>query len=224
MPLKIAVLNQKGGVGKSTVAQNLAAAAHLAGRKTLVLDLDSQGTTFDWYATRAQQSKLRGLDVRKADKVWSLPQFDEMTAGHDVVICDGPARLSDVCTAAAVASDLVLVPMKVGKAEWWAAAETGTMLDVADNLRRAIGRAPVRRLFVLNDAFKQVKDTVRLIEALDASASLLPVVLHHRVAYMRALGDGESVLTTEPEGEAAREVRALFHSIMSIGQETPHAA
>jgi chromosome partitioning protein len=46
----VAVVNQKGGVGKSMVAQNLASAAHLHGRRTLLLDLDSQGTSFDWYA------------------------------------------------------------------------------------------------------------------------------------------------------------------------------
>ncbi len=55
----IAVLNQKGGVGKSTLSTNLAAAAHLAGRRTLVLDLDRQGSAFDWYSARAEGSPLK---------------------------------------------------------------------------------------------------------------------------------------------------------------------
>lgn len=222
--LRIAVLNQKGGVGKSTVAQNLAAAAHLGGRRTLVLDLDRQGTTFDWYAARVPDSKLRGLDVRKADRVWSLPQFEEMVAGFDVVVCDGPARLSDVSTAAAVAADVVLVPMRVGMAEWWAATETTAMLDAADNLRKVLGREPVRRLFLLNDAFKQVSDTARAIEALTETVELLPVVLHHRIAFSRSLGLGESVLTTEPDGAAANETRALYAHLLSVHEGMLHAA
>ncbi len=221
--LRIAVLNQKGGVGKSTVAQNLAAAAHLQGRRTLMLDLDKQGTTFDWYAARKPDSKLRGLDVRKADRTWSLPQFAELATGRDVVVCDGPARLSDVSTAAAVAADIVIVPMRVGMAEWWAATETTAMLDAADNLRRVLGQEPVRRLFLLNDAFKQVNDTNYAIAALTESVELVPVILYHRVAYSRSLGAGESVLTTEPEGAAAKEVRALFEHLLSLGKELARA-
>ncbi len=189
----------------------------------MVLDLDRQGTTFDWYAARTPDSKLRGLDVRKADKVWSLPQFEDMTRGREIVICDGPARLSDVSTAAAVAADVVLIPMRAGMAEWWACAETTAMLDAADKLRTVIGREPVRRLFLLNDAFKQVSDTARAIEALTESVELLPIVLYHRIAYSRSLGLGESVLTTEPDGAAAKEVSALFNHLTQAGTEAAHA-
>lgn len=223
MTISIAVLNQKGGVGKSTIAQNLAAAAHVAGRRTLLLDLDRQGTSFDWYAARSGESRLRGLDVRKADKVWSLPQFADLAAGQDVVVCDGPARLSDVSTAAAVASDIVLVPMRASMAEWWAASETIAMLEAADNLRRVLGREPVRRLFVLNGAVKQLNDTTRAIEALREHVELAPIVLHQRVVYARALGLGEAVVTTEPDGPAATEVRDLLDYLMKFTQETHRA-
>src|SRR5438128_234885 len=110
----VAVLNQKGGVGKSTVAQNIAAAAHLAGRRALMLDLDRQGTTFDWFARREANSQLRGLAVHRADRALSLPKFHELTADHDFIVCDGPARLSDVSTSAAVAADVVHMPIRVG--------------------------------------------------------------------------------------------------------------
>ena len=76
--LTIAVLNQKGGVGKSTLSTNLAAAAHLKGKRSLVVDLDAQGSAFDWYAARAEGSELAGLAVVKADRALSLSRFREI--------------------------------------------------------------------------------------------------------------------------------------------------
>lgn len=73
--LTISVLNQKGGAGKTTLATNLAAAAHLAGRRTTLLDLDRQGSAFDWYSARKDGSKLDGLSVARADKALTCPSF-----------------------------------------------------------------------------------------------------------------------------------------------------
>lgn len=91
--MMIAVLNQKGGVGKTTLAVNLAAAAHLAGRRALVLDLDSQGSAFDWFAARGEASKLAGLAVARAPKVLSPPKLHDLARGYDLVLCDGPPHL-----------------------------------------------------------------------------------------------------------------------------------
>lgn len=112
--LTIAVLNQKGGVGKTTIATNLAAAAWLDGRRTLLIDLDRQGLALDWYAARAEGSKLSGLAAVKVDKALAVPRFREITVGYDVVILDGPPRLGDVTRSAAVAADTVLVPVQPG--------------------------------------------------------------------------------------------------------------
>jgi cellulose biosynthesis protein BcsQ len=67
--LTVAVLQQKGGSGKTTLAVNLAAAAHLEGRPTLVVDMDRQASAFDWSAARKDGSTLDGLAVVKADNV-----------------------------------------------------------------------------------------------------------------------------------------------------------
>ena len=79
--LTVSVINQKGGVGKSTLATNLAAAAHLAGLSTMILDLDSQGSSFDWFVRRAEGSALDGLAVVKADRELSIPRMREVTKG-----------------------------------------------------------------------------------------------------------------------------------------------
>jgi chromosome partitioning protein len=208
--LTIGVLNQKGGVGKSTIATNLAAVAHLRGRRTMVLDLDRQGSAFDWYAARAEGSALDGLGVARADKALSLPKFRELTKGYDVVLCDGPPRLSDVTRAAAVAADVVVIPLRAGAFDWWASSETLELLDAADAIRTELGRPPVRRLFVLNGASPSANLTKHALAAIADVGELSPVVVHNRVAYAEAAVRGEAVVTVDAASAAAGEMTRLF--------------
>jgi len=79
----VVVLQQKGGSGKTTLAINLAAAAHLDGDRALVVDMDRQASAFDWSAAREDGSPLDGLSVVKADKAMALPRFKEIARGYD---------------------------------------------------------------------------------------------------------------------------------------------
>jgi cellulose biosynthesis protein BcsQ len=150
--LTVAVLQQKGGSGKTTLAVNLAAAAHLEGRRTLVVDMDRQASAFDWSAARQDGSALEGLAVVKADKAIALPRFREITRGYDYVFLDGPPRLGDVTQSAAVAADVAVLPIQPGPFDFWAVAETLESLDHADQIREQLGRPPIRRVFVVNRA------------------------------------------------------------------------
>jgi chromosome partitioning protein len=224
-PYSIAVLNQKGGVGKSMVCQNLAAAAHLAGHRTLLLDLDAQGTSWDWFARREAHSALRGLVVQKVDRVLTQALYDDLTKGFDVVFFDGPPALGKVTQAAAVASDVVIIPMRAGPAEWWAAATTVETLDHADSIREQLGRPPVRRLWMLNEADGRVKEAQFIEQAmLEAQLELLPIRWASRVAYNRARGMGEATVSADPGSAAAREVLALHEAVFAIRQQLKGAA
>jgi len=218
--LTVAVLNQKGGVGKSTLSTNLAAAAHLGGQRTMILDLDRQGSAFDWYAARKEGSRLDGLTVARADKALSLPKFRELTQGYEVVLCDGPPRLSDISRAAAVAADVVVVPLRAGGFDWWAASETLDLLDSADSVRVELGRKKVRRVFVLNGAVANANLTATAVSAIGEIGELAPVVIHNRVAYSEAATLGESVLTSHEGSPAADEIQALFRALMK--EKTDH--
>jgi chromosome partitioning protein len=207
--IALAVLNQKGGTGKTTVGTNLAAAAHLAGLRTLVIDLDRQGSAVDWAATRSSTSKLVGLTVVKWDKPLGLPRFREIAAGYEVVVLDGPPRLGDIVRTAAVAADVVVIPCQPSGTDIWALPETVDVLDQADAVRAELSRPATRRLFLLN----RTSDT-RLSraapETLAEAGEVCPVSLRNRIAYAAAVTAGESVLTLEPGGAAAHEVAALF--------------
>lgn len=211
--LTIAVLNQKGGVGKTTIATNLAAAAKLEGRRTLLVDLDRQGSALDWSAARREGSKLVGLATVKADKALAIQRFREITDGYDVVVLDGPPRLGDVTRSAAVAADVVLVPIQPGPFDLWAAAETLEVLDEADAIRAELKRQPARRLFVVNRAGINTVLAREAPAAIATRGEVAEAVVHQRIAFAEAAATGESVLTTEPDGQAADEIRALYKTI-----------
>jgi chromosome partitioning protein len=210
--LTIAVLDQKGGVGKTTLATNIAAAAKLDGRRTLLVDVDRQGSALDWSAARTEGSTLEGLGVVKADKALALQRFREITAGYDVVLLDGPPRLGEVTRSAAVAADVVLVPIQPGPFDLWASRETLDVLNEADAIRSELQRKPARRVFVVNRASTNTVLARQAPAALAEQGEVIGVV-HQRIAFAESAATGERVLATDPAGPAADEIRALYKAI-----------
>lgn len=211
--LTIAVLNQKGGVGKTTLATNLAAAAWLDRKRTILIDLDRQGSALDWSAARGDGSKLEGIATVKVDKSLAIPRFREITNGYDVVILDGPPRLGDVTRSAAVAADVVLLPIQPGPFDLWAASETLEVLDQADAIRAELGRPFVRRLFVVNRASAKTVLAREAPAALAKKGEVASVTIHQRIVFAEAAATGESVLTTDPDGAASSEIRSLYKAL-----------
>jgi chromosome partitioning protein len=218
--LTIAVVNQKGGVGKSTLATNLGAAAHLSGKRTILLDLDSQGSALDWFAQRKDGSRLEGLTVARSDKALTLPRFRELTSGYEIALLDGPPRLGDVTRAAAIACDVALIPLRPGAFDWWACSETLDLLDSADAVRTELSRPPARRVFILNAADERTRLARAALEALGQVGELAPVTIAPRVAYAEAATEGESVLTLAPDGPAADEITRLWRALSTYQNDT----
>lgn len=214
MPTTIALLNQKGGAGKTTLATNLAAAAHLGGTRTLLVDMDAQGSALDWGMSRAEPSRLDGLVVVKNDRALALSRLREMAVGFGVVVLDGPPGLKGDARAiqrsAALLADVVVVPIQTSGFDVWAVDQTRELLDEADEERRCIDRAPMRRLFLSNRADARTK-LARNIQAIDELE--ICCVVQQRVVFPEASWKGESVLTLEPQGAAALEIRRLWRII-----------
>jgi chromosome partitioning protein len=208
--LTVAVLQQKGGSGKTTLAINLAAAAHLDGDRALVVDMDRQASAFDWSAARQDGSPLEGLAVVKADKAIALPRFREITRGYDYVFLDGPPRLGDVTQSAAVAADVAVLPIQPGPFDFWAVAETLESLDQADRVREQLGRTPICRVFVINRASTNTRLARDAEAELRNSGGELAGVVHQRIAFPDAASRGESVLTSSANQAAADDICRLW--------------
>jgi chromosome partitioning protein len=223
--LTIAVICQKGGVGKSTLVSNLGAAAHLSGLRTVILDPDPQGSLVDWKAARPIGSALAGLDVKKVGESLTEARFLKLTAGYQVAILDGAPRLNDIARLAAMASDVALIPLRVGGFNWWASEETLKLLDDVDRARDAlpVPRRPLRRVFVLNEALERTRLGQSALKALEQLGEEAPVAIPSRIHYAAAATAGESVLTYTdrqlphgmqiPEQPAAIEMWKLWRAL-----------
>jgi chromosome partitioning protein len=210
--LTIAVLSQKGGSGKTTVATNLAAAALLEDEPTILIDLDRQQSAVDWSYARPLGSRLREIHVVDSSRPSvSVRKIRELSAGYGVAILDGPPRLGDMTRAAAMAADVVLVPLQPSQLDLWAYEETAKVLDEADRFRNELGREPAKRLLVLNRAVARS----RMARSCAAALETYDVVgaLHQRQAFPEATASGESVLTTDANSDAAFEVRRLWRAV-----------
>src|SRR5512132_3674208 len=130
MPI-IALLNPKGGSGKTTLATNLARACHDRGMKTLLVDSDPQGSASDWHAAR-EDNPLPFLAYGKPENFKALPGI---AAPYDYVLVDGAAKLQGMIAAALKIADGVLIPVQPSPYDIWAAADLVELIKARREVR-----------------------------------------------------------------------------------------
>lgn len=194
----LAVLSQKGGVGKTTIATCLAVAAQAEGKKTAIFDLDPQATASFWKDVREDEEPAV-VSIQAVRLPAMIKAADE--AGTDLVIIDGAAVARDIVFDAARASDFVLIPTKAAVFDSKSMAQTagivsqeGTPLAVVLNFVPPSG--------VETDDAKDVAEQL--------GVSVCPVHLGHRKAFFRAQGAGLAVQEFKPGSKAAEEVMKLY--------------
>ena len=116
----ISILNQKGGVGKTTLAVHIATGLALKKKRVLLIDADPQGSALDWAAARNGDPLFPVVGLPKASIHKELPSI---AAGYDIVLIDGPPRVYDVARSAIMASDMILIPVQPSPYDVWAAQE-----------------------------------------------------------------------------------------------------
>src|SRR4051794_7755437 len=117
----LAVMNQKGGAGKTTIALNLAAAMAEQGSRVLVIDADPQQTAQDWAAIRERPPPFPVVGLPKPVLHRDVPP---LAADYDHVVIDGAPRNYEVARSAILAADMVLIPVQPSGADFWASRET----------------------------------------------------------------------------------------------------
>ena len=122
----ISLLNQKGGVGKTTLAIHLATGLAQHKKRVLLVDADPQASSLDWSATRQTDGLFAVIGLPKATLHKELPM---LSSDYDVIIIDGSPRVYDVARSAIMASDLVLIPVQPSPYDVWAAREIVDLLE-----------------------------------------------------------------------------------------------
>src|SRR6516164_9416857 len=145
----VSFLNQKGGVGKTTLAIHVADALARRNKRVLLVDADPQGSALDWAAARRGESLFPVAGLPRASIHKELPT---LAHGYDVVIIDGPPRVYDVARSAIMASDLVLVPVQPSPYDVWASAEIVQLVREAQQFKEKLKCAFVINRKIANTA------------------------------------------------------------------------
>lgn len=196
-----ALVCQKGGAGKTTLAIHLAAEAAAHGKRTLLLDLDPQASAARW-ADRRQPGSALDVDVAvdSAARLETALRQAEQEA-YDLVILDTAPHADQAALRVARLSDHVLVPVRCSILDLDA---VGASLDLCVLAGRPamviLNAAPIRSRVV-----QEATDTVT-----NLGADLATTVIRERVALRHALVDGRVAREFEPDGAAAAEIAALF--------------
>ena len=204
----IAVLNQKGGSGKTTIATHLARALQLDGADVLLVDSDPQGSTRDWAAVREDQS----LAVVGIDRP-TIERDIKHIAKKDFVVIDGAPQAADLAVSAIKAADFILIPVQPSPYDIWATAD---LVDLVQQ-RIELTDGKLKAAFVVSRAIAGTKIGADVAEAL--SGYELPVLdsrIMQRVIYPTTAANGITVMDAEPNGSAAQEIRALAAEIKAI--------
>jgi chromosome partitioning protein len=205
----LAVVNQKGGAGKTTIALNLAAAMAAQGKRVLLIDADPQQTAQDWAAIRQEPVPFQVIGLAKPVLHRDLPA---MSADYDSVIIDGAPRSYEVARSAIAAADLVLIPVQPSGADLWASRETVNLVNESRGFKETQKSA-----FVVS---RRIGRSVLSREIGDALAEFaLPILTAstaQRVIYAEAMTAGRTVIEQQPDGPAADEVRAILAELEGI--------
>jgi chromosome partitioning protein len=206
----VALLNQKGGVGKTTLATHIAGELAMRGQHVVLLDADPQGSSLDWTQRRSQQGLPRLFSAVGLARETLHQEAPELARRADHVVIDGPPRIAALARSALLAAERVLIPVQPSPYDLWASAEMVALIREAQVFRPAL-----RAAFVIN---RRVSTTVIGREARQALADQpLPALraeVHQRIVFADSVAAGRLARETAPDSAAAREITALVDELL----------
>ena len=208
----IAVLNQKGGVGKTTISAHLGFGLQRAGHSVLLVDSDPQGSLRDWSA--ASEGEI--MSVVGLDRETLAKDVETMKSSYDFVVIDGRAKAERMAGITVRTADLVIIPVSPSALDIWGASD----LVEAIKARHEVTEGKPETRFLINLARKGTKLIDEVLPAIkDYNFEALNALLHLKEDYRLAMGEGVTVYQTK-NADAIKEVDELIKEIKEILNES----
>ena len=195
----VAIISQKGGAGKTTLALHLAAAAVDDGRVALIVDTDPQATASQWAGWRKDEPPevIDSPPPRLAAKVEQA-----QAQGAEFIVIDTPPHADSAARAAVETADLVLIPCRPSAFDLSAIQTTSKLVQLL--------RKPAFVVFTAGppNAPRVYQEAGELVESFGTPPC--PFQMSDRAAFRHASAEGRTAMELEPDGKAADEVRQLY--------------
>lgn len=206
----IALVTQKGGTGKSSLAVSLAVAAEELGQKSYVLDLDPQGTAKNWFERReAETPQVAAIEASQVSR--ALATLKQQ--GHDLVIIDTAGVDTPSTISAMQAATLCLIPTRPSIADIEASRATvNSLTKLGKPFAFVLNQCPAGRSVRTSDAYR-----VLSLGGVVSSATLAT-----RTDHIDALATGQGVTERDTNGKAAAEVRELLQWLLNKMEGKTH--
>lgn len=202
----LAIVSQKGGVGKTTLSLNIAVTAAINGHSTAVLDLDPQASATFWADSREAEIPLV-QSIHDARLTHTLTALKE--AGCDLAVIDSPPFARNITHAAVTSADFVLIPARPAFLDLHAITQT---LEATQHYKKPSAVV----LNFVRPSGQMGAHSTEVVTQLGGQVAVAKI--GDRVAFQHAQAQGLGVLEYEPSGKATREINELFfYSCAQLG-------
>jgi len=202
----IAILNPKGGCGKTTLSTNFSQSLHERGKSVLVVDSDPQGSARDWHASTEDNP----LPLVALDRPNNMKTLGSISKSYDYVVIDGAAKLEDMMAAAIKAADMILIPVQPSPYDLWAASDLVDFIKA----RQEVTDGKPSASFVITRAIKGTKLGKEIGQALEEyDLSLFKNQIVQRQIYPQTAAEGKTVFDSS-NNDAIKEMNNLTDEII----------
>ena len=211
----ILIGSEKGGVGKSTLATNLAVLLTSFGRDVVIVDADRQSTCANWAQDRSESERIKIDCIRQYDNL--KPTLDSLNSRYEIVIVDCQGRISQEMRTGLLASDLVVIPFKPSQ---WDLDTLPSMLNVikeAKDFNQTLISCAVMTMSPTNPNMDDLNQA-RAFFSNYQDITLLNTAICERKVYKEAASLGLGVTELDNQ-KATNEINGVLSELLKIYKE-----
>jgi len=207
--MKIAFLNQKGGVGKTTLAINVAGALGRAGARVLFVDADPQGSALSWSELRQGDTLFNIVGMPRPVVHKEVPALAE---GYDHVVIDSPPSVHAVSKSIIATADVIIIPIQPSPYDIWAAEDVLALIKEA-----AVFNEGVVIAFAINRKIANTAIGRDVVDSLSGyGVRVLNSQIAQRVLFAESAAQGKAVFEVDPASAATVEIQQLTEEILQL--------